>query len=77
MPNHMKIDVDGNEIMVLQGARNVLKSSGFKSLLIEMDEADSKIMNELESCGLRLAEKRTVAMQGDADNMVNAVFKRI
>jgi FkbM family methyltransferase len=39
LPNHMKIDVDGGELLVLQGASGVLASAGLRSILIEIDRA--------------------------------------
>jgi len=75
-PNHLKIDVDGNEIMVLQGARETLKCNEFKSLLIEMNENNSEIIDELASCGLRMIDKRKAALTGDYDDVINATFGR-
>ena len=37
IPNHLKIDVDGNENLVLKGAKRLLLSKILKSILIEFD----------------------------------------
>lgn len=37
MPNHIKIDVDGIEILILQGADDILKNKALKSLILEAD----------------------------------------
>ena len=40
-PNHIKIDVDGNEVSVLMGMSNVLKSPELKTIQIEFDNSFS------------------------------------
>jgi len=35
-PNHMKLDVDGSELAVLQGATKAIQSESFKSILVEV-----------------------------------------
>ncbi|MGI8440591.1 MAG: FkbM family methyltransferase [Thermoleophilaceae bacterium] len=40
-PNHLKIDVDGPELAVLEGAEETLRSPGLRSLMIEVN-ADQK-----------------------------------
>ena len=59
-PNHIKVDVDGNELMVLRGAKKTLNSEWCKSILIELYEphaeygACTKIIGE---AGFLLSEK--------------------
>ena len=43
VPNHIKIDVDGIEFLILKGASNVLKKESLKTLMIEVDENDKKL----------------------------------
>ncbi|MCZ6656115.1 MAG: FkbM family methyltransferase [Gammaproteobacteria bacterium] len=38
VPNHMKIDVDGNEYQVLQGSEETLRSSELRSILMEINK---------------------------------------
>ena len=38
IPNYIKIDVDGIEHLILEGAGNYLKSKKIKSLSIEINE---------------------------------------
>jgi FkbM family methyltransferase len=45
IPNYIKIDVDGNELLVLQGADNLLNEKQIKSVYIEIDD---KIYNNNE-----------------------------
>ena len=35
-PNYLKIDVDGNDFLVLKGAKKVIKDPKLKSILIEL-----------------------------------------
>ena len=54
-PNHIKLDVDGKELEILEGAANIL--SGINSILVEMeginlDENLEKIENILAMAGL-------------------------
>ncbi len=59
-PTHIKIDVDGNENIILKGALQTLQSNHMRSLLIELNEtrADySESIKMIEMCGLSLQEK--------------------
>jgi FkbM family methyltransferase len=38
-PHHVKLDVDGPELDVIEGARQTLASAGVRSLLVELDAA--------------------------------------
>jgi FkbM family methyltransferase len=39
-PNHIKVDVDGLELLILRGASHVLKSHRLRSVMVEVDEAE-------------------------------------
>lgn len=57
LPNHIKIDVDGTECDILQGATNVLRSLQLRTVLLERDPDDIQaehITQMLERYGLRL-----------------------
>jgi FkbM family methyltransferase len=57
-PNHIKIDVDGNELLVLEGARATLSDAQCKSILIELFDGHAeyrKCIDIIEGSGLRLA----------------------
>jgi len=41
-PNHIKIDVDGIEPLILAGAKNTLKDARLVSLMIEVDEREEE-----------------------------------
>ncbi|MDE2010475.1 MAG: FkbM family methyltransferase [Candidatus Omnitrophica bacterium] len=57
VPQHIKLDVDGNEWVILQGARKTLQNPLMKSLLIELGEEDTKIPKFLEENGFSLHAK--------------------
>jgi FkbM family methyltransferase len=60
VPNHIKIDVDGPEFKILQGAEDTLKSSQMRSLMIEtFDEGEdfSAIEKIFKDCGFTLQTK--------------------
>ena len=76
LPNHIKLDVDGNEDKIIRGGRRTFSNPAMKSLLIEIDENDRALIELIESCGLKLAHKTLLAMQGDTHDMYNTVFVR-
>lgn len=57
-PQHIKIDVDGIELLILKGGRKLLSDENLKSILIEVDLKDKKMGNEtiamLSGCGFNL-----------------------
>jgi FkbM family methyltransferase len=56
-PTHLKVDVDGSEHLVLEGARETLKSAGLRSLMIETSprtEVGQAVHAVLENAGYRL-----------------------
>lgn len=60
VPNMLKIDVDGGEMDVIQGASKVLSNTLLKSILIEIDGSlnnTSKIIEQIENAGLKLEAK--------------------
>ena len=51
-PNIIKIDVDGNEIDVLRGAKDTLKDDFCRSILVEIRKStEDQVSNILKSCG--------------------------
>lgn len=60
-PNHIKIDVDGLESKIIQGALNTLKDNRLKSLLVELNDKlpeDQELIDIIQSCGLKLLFKK-------------------
>ena len=74
IPQHIKLDVDGNEGLILQGARETLGNPLMKSILIEMAEDDSKIQKYLTEKGFSLFAKYP---QGVPEaRLLNCIFKK-
>jgi len=48
VPNYIKIDVDGNELLVLKGAKKLLKDEKLREIYIEIDD-EIYSNNEIES----------------------------
>jgi FkbM family methyltransferase len=76
LPNHVKLDVDGNEPKIIAGGRRTFSNPALKSLLIELNENDKSLIELIESHGLRLAAKTRANLQGPYQDTFNAVFRR-
>ena len=76
LPNHVKLDVDGNESKIIAGGKRTCSSPSLKSLMIEMNESDGALITLLDSCGLKLTHKTRAGLAGEHAGMVNAVFRR-
>jgi FkbM family methyltransferase len=60
-PNHIKLDVDGGELAVLEGAARALRSPSLRSVLVEVSTAlSAAVTTELERHGLHLQSKVSV-----------------
>ena len=80
-PNHLKIDVDGNENIILLGAKELLKNKTLKSILIELDETredyeSSKTL--IQHSGFKLIEKINADMYGQSkfSSTYNHIYER-
>ena len=76
VPNHVKLDVDGNEPKIIAGGRRTFSNPALKSLLIEMNENDQLLVELLASCGLKLAARTQTAVTSRYQDTYNAVFRR-
>ena len=73
LPNHIKIDVDGSEKMIIEGAKKTLKNPKLKSLLIELDDNDKKknqILRMIRNSGFILCGKFQVAHYKSINNHI-------
>lgn len=64
-PKHIKIDVDGNELLVLQGATKTLKDNNCKSVLVELFDQHpeyTECIEILKKSGFILSEKTHASM---------------
>lgn len=57
LPNYIKIDVDGIELSILNGAIKILNSNNLKSILIENTDPKSGISSFLEENNFQLMSK--------------------
>jgi len=61
IPNHIKIDVDGVEDKIIEGAAKTLANEKIKSLLIELDTERKEyyypVVSKIEESGLKLSKK--------------------
>ncbi len=81
-PNHIKIDVDGIEVRILEGAKRTLQEPRLKSLLVELDSADSETMEYVQTlmneAGLRqkAAQQSEMSRNGRFATQCNFIFAR-
>lgn len=79
VPNYLKIDVDGNENKILSGARNTLRHTSLRSILVELDEKDRESVRD--AIQVLSAEKFQITTKaplkkGPENTMFNYVFSR-
>jgi FkbM family methyltransferase len=78
IPNHIKIDVDGIESKIIEGAMETLKSPELKSLLIEMNDNlmdDWEMIYYLESKGFK-ATSAPPSVLAPTPSVHNVVLRR-
>jgi FkbM family methyltransferase len=74
-PHHLKIDVDGAELRVLQGAAGLLQCGELRSILIEVDPGQwDAIYGLLDAAGFRVAVR--VAREDRRGAPLYAIFER-
>ena len=81
--NHIKIDVDGNEFLILKGGEKTFRSESLKSVLIELDYTHSEYKSSLElieSYGFKLNNIDSATnkrIKGDDNSTSNHIFLRV
>ncbi len=81
-PNHLKIDVDGIEERIIDGAVRTLSNPQLKSVLVELDtslsEETQRIIKKFDDAGMTLLEKRRSPMFDGTEhaNIYNHIFVR-
>ena len=69
-PNYIKMDVDGNEFLILNGMKKILGNSALKSILIEIDNINEK--NKIVS----ILEEYNFILTKDSSINKNYIFKK-
>lgn len=74
VPNHLKIDVDGIEFLVLKGALKTLANSSLRSMIVELAEGkrEQDVTNYLLAQGFKLHSKHPRMTPG----LFNYIFQR-
>ena len=81
--NHIKIDVDGNEFLVLKGGEKTFRSNSLQSILIELDYTHMEYKSSLgliESYGFKLhnIDSESNKRNGrDSRSTANHIFLRV
>lgn len=76
-PTHIKLDVDGNELDVLDGAQGILASTELRSVLCELDhDLAERIETRLAREGLTLKERFQRAKRGPEQPEAYGLFVR-
>jgi FkbM family methyltransferase len=81
-PNHIKIDVDGNENSIVEGGVKTLSDQRLKSLLVELNtdrtEYCREVIARLEKVGLKLHARKHASMfeSGPYASAYNHIFIR-
>ncbi len=79
-PNYIKIDVDGNEKSILEGAKKIFNNSSLKSILIELDENDkdfSKIKSFFKKYKFKMVSSHSPPIfMSNKTNVKNFIFER-
>lgn len=82
IPNHVKIDVDGIEPMILRGASSLLSNDSLLSLQVELDYGNEKhaytVIEHLKKFGFETVSKSHAEMFENTEfsNVYNVLFKR-
>lgn len=82
VPNHIKIDVDGIENLVIKGGLDVLKMDEVKSVLVELDDKEieysDSVISMLRECGFVRFDKQHSQMieDGSYASFYNFIFRK-
>lgn len=81
-PNHIKIDVDGIEMRIIEGARETLQDDRLRSVLVELDSRDAeqiaRVTELFKAAGMRLEKKNQseMARKGRFSSQFNYIFSK-
>ena len=80
-PTILKLDVDGHELKIVEGARALLNKGTIRSLLIEINgelegEDVSPVPKILAECGYELVSKGKGVRTGTGETSRNCIFRK-
>jgi len=77
-PNHLKIDVDGNEGLIVRGARKTLADERLKTLVIEISEnvSQGQVEKMIKEYGLVEKKKEVWESDGPHGTILNYLYGR-
>jgi FkbM family methyltransferase len=76
-PTSIKVDVDGAESSVLEGAAETLRTRALKSVLVEVDDRNTRAVTELlQGAGLRLTARHERTEDGVRQPFWYGIFER-
>ena len=82
-PNHIKIDVDGIENKIINGAKKTLSDKRVKSILVELDSSREiyceEVVETIEKAGMKFIKKEHAPMfdKGEYSAGYNYIFQRV
>jgi FkbM family methyltransferase len=76
-PNYLKIDVDSTEERILAGAAATLRDPQLRSVLIELEEADTARKRRLVALLAAAGLQQTAASAGGRGGTINGIFARV
>ncbi|MBW2343960.1 MAG: FkbM family methyltransferase [Deltaproteobacteria bacterium] len=82
-PNHIKIDVDGFENKIIDGAEKTIFDKRLKSILVELDtdrvEYCENVIASLENAGMKLYAKKhaDIIDESEFSMVYNHIFRRV
>ena len=78
-PTYLKVDVDGNENLVMAGAHELLKDQRLRSILIELNvslEIDKGLIDQIKSQNFELSARGNEAFMSNGMKVENLIFFR-
>jgi FkbM family methyltransferase len=77
-PNHIKIDVDGNESRIIKGAKSTLSDTRVKSVLVELNREREDWTELIERAGMIARDRKRISMSDDSafSHCPNYIFVR-
>lgn len=81
-PNHIKIDVDGIEHLIIAGAEKTLEDPRLRSVLVELNtnlDEHTDIIRRLQGLGFKLWQEKlemSIRKSGDFEGVGNHIFLR-